>query len=163
MSMTENVCRKFRILVVDGSNEQQALRIFDEVVCSLVSKGAMDQQQFEVELVREAAPSDIRPDRWRHRLRAADAILFIQRGHWNGYVPERFFELLALGRPLLAMVSHPDSYRDYCNSKNNVYVVGKRGRRQIRDGLSALYMGWKRGAGAEPGRLQSGCTRHNVV
>ena len=72
----------------------------------------------------------------------AGAVLFVQRGAWNGYVPERFFELQTLGTRVLAMVPNPVAYEEYCFINSNLYVVGNKDFTGLKKAIAKLYQDW---------------------
>jgi len=151
--------RKFRILHVDGLYDGERLGWFLDVANDLFEDGLLEPNQIEIELVARSLAHDgikgkvlrevvIRHDLDRHvdfRLdcvQDASAVLFIQRGEWNGYIPERFFELLSLRKRILALVPNPAAYSEYSSPETSIFVVEGHDREGARKALISLYQRW---------------------
>lgn len=76
-------------------------------------------------------------------LAQSDALLFIQRGACNGYIPEKFFQLLTLRTRVLAVVPNPLAYEEYASVENGVYIVENRNQANIAKTFLQLYRDWK--------------------
>lgn len=76
-------------------------------------------------------------------LAQSDALLFIQRGACNGYIPEKFFQLLTLRTRVLAVVPNPIAYEEYASGGDGVYVVENRNQANIANTFLQLHRDWK--------------------
>ncbi|RMF61136.1 MAG: hypothetical protein D6743_13955 [Calditrichaeota bacterium] len=69
-------------------------------------------------------------------------ILFIQRAAGNGFIPDRFFRYLSLGKPVLALVPNPIVYHDRIPECYRVYVADVREYVAMRDAFLRMYRDW---------------------
>lgn len=82
-------------------------------------------------------------DRTLSWLAQSDALLFIQRGACNGYILEKFFQLLTLRTRVLAVVPNPIAYEEYASGGDGVYVVENRNQANIANTFLQLHRDWK--------------------
>lgn len=76
-------------------------------------------------------------------LSRSTAILFVQRGLCNGYVPERFFELLTLRRKVLALVPNPSIYVDYASEIDDIVLAGTSSQKAMTHVFLQMYQKWR--------------------
>ncbi len=74
----------------------------------------------------------------------SEAVLFIQRGTGNGYVSEKFYELLTLGKKILAVVPNPIAYEEISNRDQDIYVAHIKNKAQIAEVFLKMYADWQK-------------------
>ncbi len=89
-------------------------------------------------------------------LAKSTAILFIQRGACNGFIPQRFFELLTLKTNILALVPNPVAYAEYTIQNSNLWVINNRSPHLAGTAFLEMYELWKRLPHEDLGQNHSG-------
>ncbi len=115
-----------------------------ELACELLRPDTLDELRRQGIDVSERGHSRKRTskDLETPSIRFGNVTLFVQRGAWNGYVPERFFELLTRGTKILAMVPNPVAYEEYCFTNSDVYVVRNTDYCGLKAEIKKLYDDW---------------------
>ncbi len=73
----------------------------------------------------------------------SNAVLFIQRGAGTPYVSEKFYEILALRKKVLAVVPNPMAYEEIEVEDPDVYVAHIKDKTQIADTFLQMYRDWE--------------------
>jgi len=151
---------KFRLSHLDAFYSNGILESFLTALSGMIAAGEVVAGEIELEFINGE------PDRNRVRklgledlvlytnaprtyqaqvscLSNSTTILFIQRGAYNGYVPEKFFELLTVRKPILALVPNPVAYQEYVAQDSSLHVVNNRLAHEASVAFLEMYRAWK--------------------
>jgi len=158
--MRTTTLSKFRLSHLDAFYSNGILESFLTALSRMISAGEVPASEIELEFINgEPDRNTVRklwlegsviytnaPRTYRSQvnyLSKASAILFIQRGAHNGYVPEKFFELLTVRKPILALVPNPIAYEDYVAQDPALHVVSNRQTQEISAAFLEMHRAWK--------------------
>lgn len=88
-------------------------------------------------------------------LERASCILFVDRVEGQKQPTERFYRLLSLGKPILALVANSECYESVGLYAKEVCVANLRDQDAIRMALAEIYRDWRRKRSASKGKQRS--------
>jgi len=153
--------RKFTLAHPDVFYTNGILESFLEMTANLIANGDIPREKFVMKFVngrpdqkvletfnlednmQYTAENVSRQERLRE-LADSEAVLFIQRGSGNGYISEKFYELLTLQRKILAVVPNPIAYEEIANRDGDVYIAHIKNQAQIAEMFLKMYKDWEK-------------------
>lgn len=151
---------KFILSHVDAFYSSGVLETFLSGVADLIAADVVSKEDFEIRFINGEPDKRLieqlnlqgnvvyarLPSTFKENmsyLTQSTAILFIQRGACNGYIPERFFEFLTLRKRILALVPNPVAYQEYTLGNEDIYVADIQNYAGILSCFLQMYQDWQ--------------------